>query len=475
MRQSVRAGDAVIDGELLAVDASGIAVDKQQLRPVAGKEVEAIKAYRQMRGGNSSSSASSSSSSAKPSPYRNGASLAAGTGFMGGFGGMYGGSQGEEPILPAGAPIDPMDEDFLRLRGLAWSKRDLSDPGSAARAGKAGRQSKSQKQPKRSAMIVAQEFQPGGDYGARILAEHGDSDDHDDDEDEDEDGENDAATGDSDDFDTDAAGLHLQHVAFDVLFVDKWDEARIKTECKPGLLAQLELLRKTSGPQKGQLPSGDLTRLPQWQRNILLRALVRPALGRIHLHECTWVSSHAPKEVLDSLPAGSSDIDIMAKHLGMLYTKASEAKLEGIMLKRPDATYELGDRSKKWQKLKPEYVPGAMDTLDLAVLGACYSSGRSAGRRGLTGLTHFIVGCRVESPGDGIRFAPCGRVGTGYTFDELRQIQTRLSRCMVERQVPPGARRSGAEGSADLPKELFGESRFTPDHQPDFYVRPEAI
>jgi len=165
----------------------------------------------------------------------------------------------------------------------------------------------------------------------------------------------------------------------------------------------------------------------------------------------------------------------MGAHLTSLFDAASDARLEGIMLKRADATYELGERSKMWQKLKPEYVEGAMDTLDLAVLGACYSDGKTAGRRGLTGLTHFIVGCRIEGPGQPLQFAPCGRVGTGYTFAELKDIQVRLQRCMVQRVLPPGAKRSGLQGSADLPRELFGRSCFTADHQPDYYVRPDAI
>jgi len=147
--------------------------------------------------------------------------------------------------------------------------------------------------------------------------------------------------------------------------------------------------------------------------------------------------------------------------LRAVFERATENGLEGIMVKHPETRYLLGDRSSGWQKIKPEYVEGAMDTVDLAIIGACYSLGRSAGRRGLSGLTHFILGCRVERKGEPLRLAPCGRVGTGYSFAELRRLQERILPIMVRRNI---SKRGGAQGCTDLPTEVFGHSSFSADH-----------
>jgi ATP-dependent DNA ligase len=42
---------------------------------------------------------------------------------------------------------------------------------------------------------------------------------------------------------------------------------------------------------------------------------------------------------------------------------------EGIMIKNLDSIYVPNERKEKWIKLKPEYIDGIGDTLDLIILG----------------------------------------------------------------------------------------------------------
>ena len=144
-----------------------------------------------------------------------------------------------------------------------------------------------------------------------------------------------------------------------------------------------------------------------------------------------------------------------------------EAGNEGVMLKPMDSPYIMDDRKKAgWLKLKPEYVLGVGSTLDLLVIGADRSTGRNA-RSGT--LSSFLLACAVyredlptykslfnhtleidEEPdameqlmpdvassssssssstsarNHPITYLSCGRVGTGYGFAELAQLQAQL-------------------------------------------------
>lgn len=67
---------------------------------------------------------------------------------------------------------------------------------------------------------------------------------------------------------------------------------------------------------------------------------------------------------------------------------------EGIMVKNLDSTYLPHERKGYWIKLKPEYIDGVGDDLDLLIVGGYYSSGC---RRGGT-ISHFLLG--VAGPKD---------------------------------------------------------------------------
>ncbi|EFA81882.1 DNA ligase IV [Heterostelium album PN500] len=109
------------------------------------------------------------------------------------------------------------------------------------------------------------------------------------------------------------------------------------------------------------------------------------------------------------------------------------AREEGIMVKRLDSVYTPGERRDKWIKLKPEYLDGVGDDLDLVIVGGYYGSG--VGRRGGT-ISHFILGVpelleqqegEEQQQKQLVTFKSFCKVGSGYTDSELRTLQERLT------------------------------------------------
>lgn len=95
------------------------------------------------------------------------------------------------------------------------------------------------------------------------------------------------------------------------------------------------------------------------------------------------------------------------------YRKALAMGHEGLIAKRLDATYEPGNRGKKWLKIKP-----TMENLDLVIIGAEWGEGRRAHV-----LSSFLLGAYDSERGD---FVPVGKVGSGFTDEDLIEFTKML-------------------------------------------------
>lgn len=83
------------------------------------------------------------------------------------------------------------------------------------------------------------------------------------------------------------------------------------------------------------------------------------------------------------------------------YKKSLKEGQEGLMIKNLDALYQPGRRvAGGWIKVKP-----TLETLDLAIIGATWGTGKRTGWFG-----SFILGCRDSKTG---KFLECGMMGTG--------------------------------------------------------------
>eukprot|EP01094_Clydonella_sp_ATCC50884_P022854 TRINITY_DN533_c0_g1_i1.p1 TRINITY_DN533_c0_g1~~TRINITY_DN533_c0_g1_i1.p1 ORF type:complete len:650 (+),score=150.88 TRINITY_DN533_c0_g1_i1:101-1951(+) len=102
---------------------------------------------------------------------------------------------------------------------------------------------------------------------------------------------------------------------------------------------------------------------------------------------------------------------------------------EGIMVKDCGSTYIPNERKEKWIKLKPEYIDGVVDDLDLLIVGGYYGTG--IGRRGGT-ISHFMLAVKAppsHTAGGGSQepvFWSFCKVGSGYSDSELKELQTQL-------------------------------------------------
>jgi bifunctional non-homologous end joining protein LigD len=123
-----------------------------------------------------------------------------------------------------------------------------------------------------------------------------------------------------------------------------------------------------------------------------------------------------------------------------------EQGLEGVVCKRLDSRYLPGSRSDAWLKVKLEHVQEV-------VVGGWHPG---AGRRSRQ------IGSLLVGTYDGSRLIYAGRVGTGFSEDELDYLRARLA--PIERPTPPfyGELPRAETGDARWVEPLLvGEARFS--------------
>jgi DNA ligase D-like protein (predicted ligase) len=86
--------------------------------------------------------------------------------------------------------------------------------------------------------------------------------------------------------------------------------------------------------------------------------------------------------------------------------------LEGIIAKKKDSSYEAGMRSRKWLKIK------ATKTIDSIIIGFTEGAGRRADTFGA-----LVLGLYDQK-----KLHHIGRVGTGWTEQELRELRQELEK-----------------------------------------------
>ncbi|NVO66541.1 ATP-dependent DNA ligase [Methanofollis tationis] len=131
----------------------------------------------------------------------------------------------------------------------------------------------------------------------------------------------------------------------------------------------------------------------------------RPFFERRKILEETASAYLAPQWVSDDV-----------SRLEEIYADALDAGHEGVMLKTLDAAYTPGVRGKNWIKIKP-----AVDTLDLAVIGAEWGEGRRARLFG-----SFLLACQQEG-----ELLPVGKVATGLSDESLAAIYDLLKDLVI--------------------------------------------
>ncbi|KRX89087.1 DNA ligase 4, partial [Trichinella pseudospiralis] len=135
---------------------------------------------------------------------------------------------------------------------------------------------------------------------------------------------------------------------------------------------------------------------------------------------------------------------------------------EGIMVKDPTSLYKPNSRtlSAGWFKIKPDYINGLIDDLDVLIVGGYFGTGRRSNL-----LSHFMIALmenydkeKVETVDDCSSSTPwfvaLGRVGSGYSLKELYDFNAKLVQLRLKRGQPPSWLKLGSE-------------------KPEVYIHPE--
>ena len=124
--------------------------------------------------------------------------------------------------------------------------------------------------------------------------------------------------------------------------------------------------------------------------------------------------------------------------------KAIDLRLEGIVVKNPNSVYKPSVRSGSgWYKVKPDYMLGLNDDLDLLIVGGYYGTGKRSGL-----LSHFLlavafddkkqVSAEAEIKYPTLFYSFC-KIGSGYTMKELSDFNRKLTNkwTVFDKKNPP--------------------------------------
>lgn len=102
--------------------------------------------------------------------------------------------------------------------------------------------------------------------------------------------------------------------------------------------------------------------------------------------------------------------------------EAIESQSEGLVVKDPLSTYRPGHRLPEWTKIKPEYVDGLCDDLDVVIIGAWYC--RSSSIQAAYGHPNTYL-CGVWTD-DRRQVIPFTKIGGGFNLTEWMQLAQKL-------------------------------------------------
>lgn len=104
------------------------------------------------------------------------------------------------------------------------------------------------------------------------------------------------------------------------------------------------------------------------------------------------------------------------EEVSKFFKEAKEKGLEGIMVKKPDSTYEAGARAFSWIKFKREEDSEVLDTIDAVVMGYFFGKGV----RSDFGIGGFLVG--VFNP-ETETYQTISKIGSGLSDEEWVKIK----------------------------------------------------
>lgn len=127
----------------------------------------------------------------------------------------------------------------------------------------------------------------------------------------------------------------------------------------------------------------------------------------------------------DTLLPEPGEFTDSAQHIQQMFDDAITKGLEGLIVKKPDSSYEAGARNFNWVKLKRHSAGELKDTIDCVILGYIFGKGKRSG----FGAGSLLVGV-YDSQKD--IFVTVSKIGTGLTDEEWKEIHQRADKISVD-------------------------------------------
>ncbi|THU99099.1 ATP-dependent DNA ligase [Dendrothele bispora CBS 962.96] len=131
-----------------------------------------------------------------------------------------------------------------------------------------------------------------------------------------------------------------------------------------------------------------------------------------------------------------------------------EKQGEGLVIKHPMSKYILNGRNKDWIKVKPEYMDGMSETVDVLVVGGNYGTGHRAG--GVSTLVCAVLDDRSSDDNEEPKYSTFVRIGTGLTFMDYAWIR-KLPWKELDLKNPPSWLQFAAKGRHEDKSDLYLE------------------
>ncbi|KAF9584012.1 DNA ligase (ATP) [Lunasporangiospora selenospora] len=125
-----------------------------------------------------------------------------------------------------------------------------------------------------------------------------------------------------------------------------------------------------------------------------------------------------PKEVEGRLEILKHDVGTTEAHIVEAIDTAVMDRQEGIIIKNPRSRYIPNGRGQEWVKLKPEYVDGVFDSLDVLVVGGFYGTGSRGGQGVISSYLCAVCDNTSKFP-NGKKLLSFCKFGTGFTFEQM--------------------------------------------------------